>query len=229
MAWKWPIFRPYGQRHGRVSQPCRTHGHVSPHVKAPLVNYATIEMHQTDRVLRQFRFRQSIHEEPEVLDEQHKIDLRLTNMDWQDPWQATFAVEEQRRWQIHVERERRGPLNPRRRDDGTGPSIAPTQSPGPSTAPPTQLRAQCLNRRHHITTPSDYAKCAIVAIGIARDTIVELISLPFPIALWDSNTSAVGDADTSTFFILLRWVILPTPITGATTTPAGAGKEESSA
>ncbi|MBA0729066.1 hypothetical protein Golax_025850, partial [Gossypium laxum] len=26
------------------------------HVKAPLVNYATVQMHQTDRVLRQFRF-----------------------------------------------------------------------------------------------------------------------------------------------------------------------------
>ncbi|KAH1130453.1 hypothetical protein J1N35_001831 [Gossypium stocksii] len=26
------------------------------HVKVPLVNYATVEMHQTDKVLRQFRF-----------------------------------------------------------------------------------------------------------------------------------------------------------------------------
>ncbi|MBA0753129.1 hypothetical protein Gogos_020783, partial [Gossypium gossypioides] len=26
------------------------------HVKVPLVNYATVEMHQTDRVLRQFGF-----------------------------------------------------------------------------------------------------------------------------------------------------------------------------
>ncbi|MBA0650845.1 hypothetical protein Goklo_018223, partial [Gossypium klotzschianum] len=26
------------------------------HVKVSLVNYATVEMHQTDRVLRQFRF-----------------------------------------------------------------------------------------------------------------------------------------------------------------------------
>ncbi|MBA0779396.1 hypothetical protein Gotri_003651, partial [Gossypium trilobum] len=38
--------------------------------------------------------------------------------------------EEQRHRQIRVKRERRGPLNPRRRDDGTGPSTAPTQSSG---------------------------------------------------------------------------------------------------
>ncbi|KAH1048368.1 hypothetical protein J1N35_039152 [Gossypium stocksii] len=30
------------------------------HVKAPMVTYAIVEMHQSDRVLRQFRFRQSI-------------------------------------------------------------------------------------------------------------------------------------------------------------------------
>ncbi|KAK5785009.1 hypothetical protein PVK06_039550 [Gossypium arboreum] len=63
------------------------------HFKVPLVNYATIEMYQTDRVLRQFGFRQSIPEEPDVLDDQHKIDLRLTNTDWQDSWQAIFAIE----------------------------------------------------------------------------------------------------------------------------------------
>ncbi|MBA0878116.1 hypothetical protein Goshw_014432, partial [Gossypium schwendimanii] len=32
------------------------------HVKVLLVNYATVEMHQTDRVLRQFGFRQPILE-----------------------------------------------------------------------------------------------------------------------------------------------------------------------
>ncbi|KAG8485385.1 hypothetical protein CXB51_021409 [Gossypium anomalum] len=43
--------------------------------------------------------------------------------------------EEERRRQIRVQRERRGPLNPRRRDDDAGPSTTPTQSAGPSTAP----------------------------------------------------------------------------------------------
>ncbi|KAG8494304.1 hypothetical protein CXB51_011621 [Gossypium anomalum] len=46
------------------------------HVKVSLVNYATVEMHQTDRVLRRFRFRQPISVVLEVLDDEHKIDLR---------------------------------------------------------------------------------------------------------------------------------------------------------
>ncbi|KAK8282724.1 hypothetical protein V6Z12_D08G046600 [Gossypium hirsutum] len=42
--------------------------------------------------------------------------------------------EEERQRQLCVQRERRGPLNPRRRDDDAGPSTAPTQSPDPTTA-----------------------------------------------------------------------------------------------
>ncbi|MBA0660734.1 hypothetical protein Goklo_012705, partial [Gossypium klotzschianum] len=52
------------------------------HAKVSLVNYATIEMHQTNRVLRQFGFRQPILEAPEVLDDEHKIDLRQANANW---------------------------------------------------------------------------------------------------------------------------------------------------
>ncbi|KAG8480699.1 hypothetical protein CXB51_025288 [Gossypium anomalum] len=52
------------------------------HVKVPLVNYAIMEMHQSDRVLRQFGFRQQIPVEPEVLDDEHKVDLQLLNTDW---------------------------------------------------------------------------------------------------------------------------------------------------
>ncbi|KAG8481464.1 hypothetical protein CXB51_026217 [Gossypium anomalum] len=43
--------------------------------------------------------------------------------------------EEERQRQLRAQRERRGPLNPRRRDDDAGPSTAPTQSPGPATRP----------------------------------------------------------------------------------------------
>ncbi|KAK5839254.1 hypothetical protein PVK06_008030 [Gossypium arboreum] len=43
--------------------------------------------------------------------------------------------EEERQGQLHVQKERRGPLNPRRRDDNTGPSTVPTQSPGPAIGP----------------------------------------------------------------------------------------------
>ncbi|MFQ6651861.1 hypothetical protein Gotur_024021, partial [Gossypium turneri] len=42
-----------------------------------LINYATVEPHQTDRVLRQFGCRQLIPTDPEVFDDHHKIDLRL--------------------------------------------------------------------------------------------------------------------------------------------------------
>ncbi|KAG8501017.1 hypothetical protein CXB51_003085 [Gossypium anomalum] len=47
--------------------------------------------------------------------------------------------EEQRRRQIRVERERLGPLNPRKRDDDMGPSTAPIQSPSltPQSMTPT--------------------------------------------------------------------------------------------
>ncbi|KAH1083696.1 hypothetical protein J1N35_023457 [Gossypium stocksii] len=45
------------------------------HVKAPMVTYAIVEMHQSDRVLRQFGFRQSIPVTPEKLDDEHEIDF----------------------------------------------------------------------------------------------------------------------------------------------------------
>ncbi|KAH1055977.1 hypothetical protein J1N35_034042 [Gossypium stocksii] len=46
------------------------------HVKLPLVSYATVEILQSDRVLRQFGFRQSIPVAFEVFDDEHKVDLR---------------------------------------------------------------------------------------------------------------------------------------------------------
>ncbi|MBA0786751.1 hypothetical protein Gotri_024884 [Gossypium trilobum] len=45
-----------------------------------------MEMHQTDKVLRQFRFRQSILVAPEVLDDEHKIDLQQLNTNWLVFW-----------------------------------------------------------------------------------------------------------------------------------------------
>ncbi|KAG8483570.1 hypothetical protein CXB51_022468 [Gossypium anomalum] len=51
------------------------------HVKVALVNYATVEMHQSDRVLRQFGFRQLIPVAPEVFDDEHKVDLRQLHTD----------------------------------------------------------------------------------------------------------------------------------------------------
>ncbi|MBA0749341.1 hypothetical protein Gogos_003285, partial [Gossypium gossypioides] len=86
------------------------------HVKVPLVNYATVEMHQMDR----------------VLDDEHKIDLQQTNTNWPIHSKPYLLSEEQRRWQIRVEREQRGLLNLKRMDDDTGPSTVPTQSQGPT-------------------------------------------------------------------------------------------------
>ncbi|KAG8485388.1 hypothetical protein CXB51_021320 [Gossypium anomalum] len=112
------------------------------HVKVPLVNYATVEMHQSDKVVRQFRFRQPIPVAPEVFDEEHKVDLRLLNMDWPRYWSGYIEMWENRydyiptRESIIVPKERRGLLNPRRRDDDAGPSTAPIQSASLSTAPP---------------------------------------------------------------------------------------------
>ncbi|KAH1073248.1 hypothetical protein J1N35_025576 [Gossypium stocksii] len=52
------------------------------HVKIPLVNFAIVEMHQSDRVLRQFGFRQPIPVAPKVLDDHHRIDLRQLHTNW---------------------------------------------------------------------------------------------------------------------------------------------------
>ncbi|KAK5785372.1 hypothetical protein PVK06_039954 [Gossypium arboreum] len=148
------------------------------HVKVPLVKFAIVEMHQSDRVLRQFGFRQPIPVAPEVLDDHHKIDLRQLHTDWPRFWSHYIQIwedrydyiptresiivpelayvpeympwfrihgkpyllsEKERQRQLRVQRERRGPLNPRRRDDDTGPSTAPTQSPGPATGPTQSL------------------------------------------------------------------------------------------
>ncbi|XP_052882258.1 serine/threonine-protein phosphatase 7 long form homolog [Gossypium arboreum] len=127
-----------------------------------------LEMHQLDRVLRQFGFRQPIPVAPEVLDDHHKIELRQLHTDWPRFWShyiqmwedrydyiptrepiitpelacvpeyvSWFKIhgkpyllsEEERQRQLRVQRERRGPLNPRRRDDDAGPSTAPHNHP----------------------------------------------------------------------------------------------------
>ncbi|KAH1106288.1 hypothetical protein J1N35_010056, partial [Gossypium stocksii] len=122
------------------------------HVKVPLVNYATVEMHQSDRVLRQFRFRCLMMSTKSTYgncirvgrDTGHTISkcgkIELACVPEYMPWfrihgKPYLLSEEERRWQIRVQRGRRGLLNPRRRNDDAGPSTAPTQSPGPSIAP----------------------------------------------------------------------------------------------
>ncbi|MBA0875601.1 hypothetical protein Goshw_024925 [Gossypium schwendimanii] len=60
----------------------------------PLVNYAILKMHQTDRVLQQFRLRQPIPVTLEVLDDEHKIDLRQSNTNW-----PVFFLEYIKNWE----------------------------------------------------------------------------------------------------------------------------------
>ncbi|KAH1064774.1 hypothetical protein J1N35_029761 [Gossypium stocksii] len=62
------------------------------HVKVPMVTYATVEMHQSDRVLRQIGFQQSILVTLEKLDDEHEIDLRLLNTDWPRYWSNYIKI-----------------------------------------------------------------------------------------------------------------------------------------
>ncbi|MFQ6653274.1 hypothetical protein Gotur_024755, partial [Gossypium turneri] len=81
------------------------------HVKVVLVNYATVEPHQTNRVLRQFGCRQPIPVDPKVFDDQHKVDLRQLScvpkyMSWfRIHGKPYLLTPEERQRQIHVERE----------------------------------------------------------------------------------------------------------------------------
>ncbi|KAG8485522.1 hypothetical protein CXB51_019052 [Gossypium anomalum] len=102
------------------------------HVKVPLVNFAIVEMHQSDRELI--------------------IVPELACVPKYMPWfrihgKPYLLSEEERQRKLHVQRERCGPLNPKRRDDDAGPSTTPTQSPAQQQDLHNH-RAQQFNRRH---------------------------------------------------------------------------------
>ncbi|MFQ6659347.1 hypothetical protein Gotur_028269 [Gossypium turneri] len=69
----------------------------------------------------------------------YKNNLRQSNTNWSVFFSEYIKILENRYDHIPTEKpiivpeltERRGPLNQRRIDDGTGPSTVPTQSPGP--------------------------------------------------------------------------------------------------
>ncbi|MBA0817706.1 hypothetical protein Gohar_019715, partial [Gossypium harknessii] len=112
----------------------------------PLVNFATVEIHQSDRVLGQFGFRQPI---PVALEEDRydyiptrepiivpELACVLKYMSWfRINGKPYLFSPDERQWQLRVQRERRGRLNLRRRDDDAGSSTRPKNSPGPSSAP----------------------------------------------------------------------------------------------
>ncbi|MBA0635740.1 hypothetical protein Godav_029460, partial [Gossypium davidsonii] len=101
------------------------------HVKVPFVNYATIEMHQMDIEYIKIWENQYDHiptREPIIIPELACVPDYI-------PWfrihgKPYLLSEEQRRYKIRVERERRSPLKAGRRDDSTVPLTAPIQSPG---------------------------------------------------------------------------------------------------
>ncbi|MFQ6661849.1 hypothetical protein Gotur_029865 [Gossypium turneri] len=77
--------------------------------------------------------------------------------------------------------------------------------------------------------------------GWSQWPVGELFFLPIPTTVWVSNTVAVRDANTSTFIILSRWLIIPNsttrcptrrsrlPARGTTTAAESWTKKESSA
>ncbi|MBA0753293.1 hypothetical protein Gogos_021073, partial [Gossypium gossypioides] len=96
------------------------------HAKVVLISYATVEMHLSDRVLRQFGCRQPILVEPE----EPIIISELACVPEYMPWfrihgKPYLLSAEERQRQLRVQKERRGPLNPRRKDDDAGPSTRP--------------------------------------------------------------------------------------------------------
>ncbi|MFQ6622591.1 hypothetical protein Gotur_001739, partial [Gossypium turneri] len=109
------------------------------HVKVSLVNYATVEMHQKDRQLN-LHWLVFFSEYIEIWKNRYdhiptREPIIVSELVCAPNYMPRFRIngklyllsEERRRQQIHVEREQRGPLNPRKRDNGMGLSTAPTQ------------------------------------------------------------------------------------------------------
>ncbi|MBA0817681.1 hypothetical protein Gohar_021403, partial [Gossypium harknessii] len=101
------------------------------HVKVALVNYATVEIHQLNRVLRQFGFRQPIPVGPEsyyiqIWEDRYdyipnREPIIVPELAYVPKYMSWFRIHgklylllaEERQRQLRIQRERRGPLNPR--------------------------------------------------------------------------------------------------------------------
>ncbi|MFQ6622715.1 hypothetical protein Gotur_002111, partial [Gossypium turneri] len=116
-----------------------------------LINYATVEMHQSDRLLRQFGCRQPIpmESESEFIEMWEDRYVYIPNkeliivpelacvpeyMSWFRIHGNPYLLSpEERQQQLRNQREQRGPLNLIIRDDDAGPSTMPRNSPSPSS------------------------------------------------------------------------------------------------
>ncbi|KAG8472749.1 hypothetical protein CXB51_034648 [Gossypium anomalum] len=226
------------------------------HVKVPLVNYATVEMHQSDRVLRQFEFRQPISVAPEVFDEEHKVNLQQLHTDWPRFWSHYIEMWENRYDYIPTQEpiivpelaERRGSLNPRRRDDDAGPSTAPTQSSSPTvqrttlTSQPFQIMPGAYPSLYMYPNPymfpfpspmagwNPWPRSSSFPITLSQPPIYRPPSHEDRLrhhrgALLSTNLHhltrfkhLMGDANIAAIIILSRWFTLPT---ATTRSPAG--------
>ncbi|MFQ6661469.1 hypothetical protein Gotur_029619 [Gossypium turneri] len=125
------------------------------HMKVPLVVYATMEMHESDRVLWQFGFRQSVLVEPQKLDDLHPIDLRRrTNENW-----LIFHAK-----YINM-------------SSKMGPSSAPTQEPSPMAAPPPGQYVSSYST-YYTSMPSTFPMMTVPMMMYSPSTIWALTESP---------------------------------------------------
>ncbi|KAK5819380.1 hypothetical protein PVK06_024377 [Gossypium arboreum] len=94
-----------------------------------------------------------------------------------------LLLEEERQRLILVQRERRGSLNLRRRDDDAGLSVVPTQSPGPSTAP-TQPPVPTFQPKTPISQPFQIMPGAYPSPYMYPNPFI--FPLPSPMAGWNA-------------------------------------------
>ncbi|MFQ6641653.1 hypothetical protein Gotur_015100 [Gossypium turneri] len=106
------------------------------HAKVALINYAAVEMHQFwSEFIEMWEDRYAYIPNRELI-----IVPELACVPKYMPWfrihgKPYLLSPEERQQQLRNQRERRGPLNPRRRDDDAGPPTMPRNSPSPSSTP----------------------------------------------------------------------------------------------
>ncbi|KAH7848784.1 hypothetical protein Vadar_007853 [Vaccinium darrowii] len=76
------IWQPYSEELIESLPPfCRAGRHIW-RAKVPLINFNVVEMHQPDRVMRQFGYRQVRPEGSQALDRSHSMTMRKSTRDW---------------------------------------------------------------------------------------------------------------------------------------------------